>query len=137
MEMTAQFEPAARLLHYNLSSPGFQFSGNYTANLQLIEDNGDATPVHGAGFIDVHYKDYRLWDASYKIKYNPYMLKYQCEYPTYKVKIGSITGEITGLVNAKTGEPVDLATVLKIGGSYEKPKYIEFYRALANHYVRV
>ena len=135
LKLALNFDPINRHVYANASVSTFSLHGDYGANLEMYDEAGDPTVLHGKGFLNLTYTDFNLWDAKFDLKYNPTQKKYQLCYPSYNYEIGSIGGEITGMVNAKTKEPISFQDFLK--SNRNRLWIMDLYLALANKFSKV
>ena len=131
------FDPVNFQLYLNYTIPQFSFEADYCVNLQHFKESGDPVTIVGEGHMQLNYNDFNMLHAKYNVRYSRMHKRYQLDYPDYDLKVGSVTGHMTGLKNAANDAPVTLEDVLSISTDNKIPLIVEIYRALNNIFIRV
>ena len=141
--MHPTYDPMTNTMNINMTAPSFRIKGNYTANLAVFDSYGDNKVLDGSGHFDIRYTNVVALDGNYKLKYNSNRKRYYFDEPHYEAKVKSIRGRINGLKvlvqshDDPAGTEIELGEAVDLLGSLHQPVFLELYRAICNHQMRV
>ena len=131
MTLDGKYDPINEIFHMDLIHEKFHLIGNYTTQLHFFQNDSYFV---GEGSLHFASTGYEVRNIQFPVQYDPNLRKFQMLYPkSFEPRNVDLSGEMTGLKNAKTGEPVSMMEMFSLCTGLDKPRIVEIWQTVGNY----